>query len=97
MEGNDASFGRLAVFSVAKRVVPVVLWFDLDGSLFMGGPSPTVLLAMRGLFSNHRAGSARAIDLRRTWRAIGKKKQKKRVLDIASIISCTAAETKSTV
>jgi hypothetical protein len=34
-------------------LLPVVLWFDISGSLFMGGPSPAVLGAMRLLFSSH--------------------------------------------
>jgi hypothetical protein len=55
---DDASFGRgnvklVWLFLALHILFPVVLWFDLAGSLFMGGPSPAVLLAMRRLFSNH--------------------------------------------
>ena len=55
---DDAAFqsGKMkliALFCVLHILLPVFLWFDLSGSLFMGGPSPAVLAAMRLLFSSH--------------------------------------------
>ncbi len=55
---DDASFSRgniklVWLFLALHILFPLVLWFDLAGSLFMGGPSPAVLGAMHSLFSNH--------------------------------------------
>ncbi len=43
----------ILLFCALHILLPVCLWFDLSGSLFMGGPSPAVLAAMRLLYSSH--------------------------------------------
>jgi hypothetical protein len=55
---DDASFSGgnvklIWLFLALHILLPVFLWFDVSGSLFMGGPSPVVLAAMRLLFSTH--------------------------------------------
>ena len=55
---DDASFSGgnvklIFLFLALLILLPVFLWFDVSGSLLMGGPSPAILSAMRLLYSSH--------------------------------------------
>jgi hypothetical protein len=55
---DDASFSGgnmklILLFLVLHILLPLFLWFDVAGSLFMGGPSPAVLAAMSHLYAFH--------------------------------------------